>query len=342
MSGLPLALTMGEPAGIGGEIALKAWRASQEAPSGPAIPPFFAVDSPNRLRALSELPGCGAPVIPIDAADEAGAAFGDGLPVLPLGAAVSAEAGRPGANSATAVIESIDRAIDLVRLGRAGAMVTNPIQKAPLMATGFGFPGHTEYLEHRAGGGPVVMMLAGPRLRVSLVTVHLPLARVAAVLTVEKVETVGRITAEALRRDFGIARPRLAFAGFNPHAGEAGALGSEESEIVMPAVAALRKAGIDAAGPYPADTMFHDAARAAYDAAVCLYHDQGLIPLKTLDIERGVNVTLGLPWIRTSPDHGTALDIAGTGRASPSSLIAALQMAADLAQRRAVAGPAGG
>ena len=239
------------------------------------------------------------------------------------------------------LIGGAERQADSMRLGRAGAMVTNPIQKAPLMAAGFGFPGHTEYLEHRAGGGPVAMMLAGPRLRVSLVTAHLPLARVATALTAGKVETAGRITAEALRRDFGIARPRLAFAGFNPHAGEAGALGSEESEIVMPAVAALRKAGIDAAGPYPADTMFHAAARAAYDAAVCLYHDQGLIPLKTLDIERGVNVTLGLPWIRTSPDHGTALDIAGTGRASPSSLIAALQMAAELAQRRAAADPAG-
>lgn len=335
-----LALTMGEPAGIGGEIALKAWCAGRAGKTGD-IPPFFAIDSPDRLRALAGLPGCAAPVVPIARADEAGAAFGDGLPVLPLRAAVGGTTGRPDANSAAAVIESIDRAIDLVRRGHAGAMVTNPIQKAPLMAAGFGFPGHTDYLRHRAGGGPVVMMLASPMLRVSLVTAHVPLAQVAALLTVDTVETAGRITADALRRDFGVAKPRLAFAGLNPHAGEAGALGREETGIVAPAIAALRDAGIDASGPYPADTLFHEAARATYDAAVCMYHDQGLIPLKTLDIERGVNVTLGLPWIRTSPDHGTALDIAGTGRASPSSLIAALQMAAAMAQRRAPA-PAGG
>ena len=335
-----LALTMGEPAGIGGEIALKAWCAGLTGKAGD-IPPFFAIDSPDRLRALAALPGCAAPVVPIARADEAGAAFGDGLPVLPLRTAVGGATGRPDANSAAAVIESIDRAIDLVRRGHAGAMVTNPIQKAPLMAAGFGFPGHTDYLRHRAGGGPVVMMLASPMLRVSLVTAHVPLAQVAALLTVDTVETAGRITAEALRRDFGVAKPRLAFAGLNPHAGEACALGREETGIVAPAIAALREAGIDASGPYPADTLFHEAARATYDAAVCMYHDQGLIPLKTLDIERGVNVTLGLPWIRTSPDHGTALDIAGTGRASPSSLIAALQMAAAMAQRRAPA-PAGG
>ena len=340
VSGAVLALTMGEPAGIGGEIALKAWRAGHAVAGGEAVPAFFAIDSPDRLRALASLPGCDAPVIPIAGTDEAAAAFGDGLPVLPLRAAVYAEAGRPGPKSAAAAIESIDTAIDLVRRGRAGAMVTNPIQKAALMAAGFGFPGHTEYLQHCAGGAPVVMMLASPRLRVSLVTVHIPLAQVAAGLTVEAVEAAGRITAGALRRDFGIARPRLAFAGLNPHAGEAGALGSEEKTIIAPAVGALREAGIDASGPYPADTLFHKAARAAYDAAVCMYHDQGLIPLKTLDIERGVNVTLGLPWVRTSPDHGTALDIAGTGRASPSSLIAALQMAADMAQRRAAAAPA--
>ncbi len=341
-SGRVLALTMGEPAGIGGEIALKAWRAGRAAAGSAAPPAFFAIDSPDRLRALANLPGCDAPVVPIAGADEASAAFGDGLPVLPLRAAVCAETGRPDPKSAAAVIESIDTAIDLVRRGLAWAMVTNPIQKAPLMAAGFGFPGHTEYLQHCAGGAPVAMMLACSRLRVSLVTVHIPLAQVAASLTVGNVEAAGRITAEALRRDFGIAAPRLAFAGLNPHAGEAGALGGEENTIIAPAVAALREAGIDASGPYPADTLFHEAARAAYDAAVCMYHDQGLIPLKTLDVQRGVNVTLGLPWVRTSPDHGTALDIAGTGRASPSSLVAALQTAADMAQRRAAAGPAGG
>ena len=338
--GPALALTMGEPAGIGGEIALKAWRAGRPDGAGRSVPSFFVIDSPDRLGSLARLPGCNAPVIPIARADEAAAAFGDGLPVLPLDGNVRAETGRPDPESAAAVIESIDRAIDLVRSGGATAMVTNPIQKAPLMAAGFGFPGHTEYLQHCADSGPVTMMLASPRLRVSLVTVHIPLAQVPASLTVEKVETAGRITAEALQRDFGIAGPRLAFAGLNPHAGESGALGSEENTIIAPAVAALRKAGIDATGPYPADTLFHAAARATYDAAVCMYHDQGLVPLKTLDIEHGVNVTLGLPWIRTSPDHGTALDIAGTGRASPSSLIAALQMAADMAQRRATADPA--
>ena len=329
---------MGEPAGIGGEITLKAWQAGR---AGAAVPPFFVIDRPDRLRRLARLPGCDAPAIQIGAAGEAVAAFGDGLPVLPLDAAVRAEAGKPDPENAAAVIASIDTAIALVRRGEASAMVTNPIQKATLMAAGFGFPGHTEYLCHRAGGGPVTMMLAGPQLRVSLVTVHIPLAEVPARLTVDGVVTAGRLTAAALQRDFGIAGPRLAVAGLNPHAGEAGALGSEDEAIVAPAVAALQAAGIAAFGPRPADTLFHAAARATYDAAICMYHDQGLAPLKTLDIEHSVNVTLGLPWIRTSPDHGTALDIAGTGRASPSSLIAALQMAAAMAQRRAAAAAGG-
>jgi 4-hydroxythreonine-4-phosphate dehydrogenase len=236
------------------------------------------------------------------------------------------------------VLESIDRAVALAREGRAAVVATNPIHKANLYSAGFAFPGHTEYLAHLAGGvGRVVMMLASPELRVVPVTIHVPLRRVPEILTCELVEETALIVEQALRRDFGIDRPRLAVAGLNPHAGEDGALGEEDGRVIAPAVARLRERGLDARGPLPADTMFHAEARRGYDAALCMYHDQALIPLKALAFDRGVNVTLGLPFVRTSPDHGTALDIAGQGIARPESLIAAIAMAAELSGRRAAA-----
>jgi len=327
---------MGEPAGIGGELSLKAWIALHgdlAASDGAGAPSFFVIDDPARLRRMAGLPGCAAPIVPIGSAADCFDACREGLPVLPLSAPVQAIDGQPDISSAPAVLESIDRALDLVESGDAAALVTNPIQKAPLIAAGFGFPGHTEYLQHRADAESVVMMLASPLLRVALVTIHLPLAGVPKALTMEKIVATGTITARALQRDFGLAEPRLAVAGLNPHAGESGALGHEEAAIIRPAIEALQSEGIAATGPHPADTLFHPAARETYDAAVCMYHDQGLAPLKAIDFD-AVNVTLGLPFIRTSPDHGTALDLAGTGRASPASVIAALRLAAAMADRR--------
>ena len=327
----PLAVTMGEPAGIGGEIALKAWAAR----AAEALPAFFALDDPARLAALAERTGVAVPVRAIARPADAIAAFAAALPVLPLSRQVAAEPGRPSPATAAAVIEAIETAVRLARSGEAGAVVTNPIQKKPLYDAGFRHPGHTEFLGELAGLAETpIMMLAVEGLRVVPVTVHLPLAAVPGALTAAAIEHAGRVTDAALRREFGIARPRLAVAGLNPHAGEGGAMGGEDAAIVAPAVAALRARGIDARGPLPADTMFHAAARATYDAAICMYHDQALIPVKALDFDRGVNVTLGLPFVRTSPDHGTALDIAGTGRANPASLIAAIRLAGALAARR--------
>jgi 4-hydroxythreonine-4-phosphate dehydrogenase len=250
-------------------------------------------------------------------------------------------AGHPDPANAPAVIAAIRTGAALVGAGRAAALVTNPIQKETLYAAGFGHPGHTEFLAELAGGAEVAMMLACPELRVVPVTVHLALRDAVGALSTDKIVAAGRIAAAALARDFGVSRPRLAVAALNPHAGERGALGREEIEIIAPAVAALRAAGIDAEGPAPADTLFHPAARRRYDAVLCMYHDQALIPLKTIDFTQGVNVTLGLPFIRTSPDHGTALDIAGSGKADPASLIAALKLAGEMARRRAAQRTAG-
>jgi 4-hydroxythreonine-4-phosphate dehydrogenase len=239
------------------------------------------------------------------------------------------------------VIRSIERAVALAQAGEAGAVTTNPINKKALYdGAGFAFPGHTEFLAHLGGVERSVMMIAGPELRVVPVTIHVSLAEAAATLDGPMIEQTARILNAALIRDFGIARPRIAAAGLNPHAGEGGAMGREEIEIVAPALERLRAEGLDVRGPLPADTMFHPRARAGYDAALCMYHDQALIPAKTLAFDEGVNVTLGLPFIRTSPDHGTAYDIAGTGAARPDSLIAALRMAAEMAERRAAARPA--
>lgn len=324
-SGAPLALTMGDPAGIGAEIAMAAWA------SGALPRPFFLVDDPARLAAW---PGA-RPLAEIQAPEEASSAWAEGLPVLPCPLAVPAVPGRPDPANAPAVIASIDRAVALAREGRAAAVVTNPIAKKVLYdGADFPYPGHTEYLAALGGVARSVMMLAGPALRIVPVTIHIPLADVPAALTGSLIEETARITHAALVRDFGLPSPRIAVAGLNPHAGEGGAMGREEIEVIAPAIDRLRGEGLNIAGPLPADTMFHAAARARYDVALTMYHDQGLIPLKALDFDRGVNVTLGLPFLRTSPDHGTAFDIAGQGLARPDSLIAALCLAAELAGRR--------
>ena len=323
----PLALTRGDPAGIGAEIALAAWA------SGAVAHPFFLIDDPAWLARVAS-----TPVEPIAAPEEAPAVWPRAVPVLPEPLASPPVPGRPDPANAAATVAAIDRAVALTRAGRAAAVVTNPINKKALYdGAGFAFPGHTEYLAHLAGAARPVMMLAGPSLRVVPVTVHIPLAAVPAALTQELIVETARVVDAALRRDFGLARPRLAAAGLNPHAGEGGAIGREEVETIAPALARLSAEGIDIAGPLPADTMFHEPARARYDAALTMYHDQGLIPLKALDFERGVNATLGLPFVRTSPDHGTAYDIAGTGAADPASLVEALNLAADMAARRAAA-----
>lgn len=324
-----LALTMGEPAGVGGELTLRAWQHLRA--SGPA---FVALDNPERLSATARALGLDVPVRTVADMREAEAAFAQTLPVLPVRLRASVVAGRPDPANAPAVIDSIDRAIELVRSGAADAVVTNPIQKATLYAAGFPHPGHTEYLAAKAGGVPVAMMLVCPELRVVPVSIHVSLREAVAGLSCGEIVSTARIALAALKRDFAIAAPRLAIAGLNPHAGEDGAMGREDIEIVKPALEMLRADGIDAAGPLPPDTMFAPRARARYDAAICMYHDQALIPLKTLDVDGGVNVTLGLPFVRTSPDHGTALDIAGKGLADPGSLIAALRLAQTLARNR--------
>lgn len=330
-SPLPLTLTMGEPAGIGAEIALKAW---QTRASG--LPSFFLIDDPERLRATAAQLSLAVPIVAIDGPEEATDAFGRGLPVLALRLLKPVQPGHPDPANAPAVIESIRRAVALVMQGRAGAIVTNSIQKKTLYEAGFEHPGHTEFLAELAGGSAKpVMMLAGAGLRVVPVTIHVSLRTALDSLTTDAIVVTGRILADSLCRDFGIARPRIAVAGLNPHAGEEGTLGREDIEIVAPAVDALRKAGIDARGPLPPDTMFHAAARATYDAALCMYHDQALIPLKTLAFDSGVNATLGLPFVRTSPDHGTALNIAGKGVANPASLVEAIRLADAMARHRA-------
>jgi 4-hydroxythreonine-4-phosphate dehydrogenase len=330
---LALALTMGDPAGIGGELSLRTWQALRGTQRC-----FVALDDPDRLAALAAAIGCDVPIRVVTDAAAARETFGDALPVLRVRLANPAVPGQPDKANARAVIESIERATALAVRGSVGGVVTNPINKAALYDAGFAYPGHTEFLAALTGaGGKQIMMLASPQLRVVPVTVHASLRDSLAMLSTDMILVAARTAHAALRRDFGIARPRLAMAGLNPHAGEQGALGDEESTIIAPAMAALRAEGIDVSGPWPPDTMFTAAARARYDVAICMYHDQALIPLKTLDMDHGVNVTLGLPIVRTSPDHGTAYDIAGKGIADPTSLIAAIELAALLAERRAAA-----
>jgi 4-hydroxythreonine-4-phosphate dehydrogenase len=326
----PLALTMGDPAGIGGELSVKAWLALRE-----AGPTFVALDDPVRLTRVAASMGLSVPVRAVSHAAEANATFRSALPVLTVPLAAAAVPGRPDPANATAVVASIEQSTKLALAGFVGGIVTNPINKAALYQAGFAYPGHTEFLAALTGvPGREIMMLASPLLRVVPVTVHVSLRESIAMLTTEMIVAASRTTAAALRRDFGIASPRLAIAGLNPHAGEQGALGKEDLAVVQPAIDALRAEGIDVSGPWPPDTMFTVAARARYDVAICMYHDQALIPLKTLDMDHGVNVTLGLPIVRTSPDHGTAFDIAGKGVADPTSLLAAIELAGTLAAGR--------
>ncbi|MBI3446936.1 MAG: 4-hydroxythreonine-4-phosphate dehydrogenase PdxA [Magnetospirillum sp.] len=328
-----LALTMGEPAGIGGDIALMAWAGRAET----ATPPFVLIDDPERLRRLARMLDLRVPVQEVSTAAEAAPLFAHSLPVLPQTVPVAVAPGQPDAANVGAVRASIERAVALARSGDVAGLVTNPIHKQVMYQGGFAFPGHTEFLASLLGvAGPrEVMMLACPELRVVPVTIHLGLAEAIATLSAEMIVETGRVVARALRVDFGIDRPRLAVAGLNPHAGEGGTMGREDEDVVTPAVARLRAEGIDAIGPLPSDTLFHRRARQTYDAALCMYHDQALIPIKTIDFDGGVNVTLGLPVVRTSPDHGTAFDLAGSGRARPDSLLAALSMAAFIAGNRA-------
>ncbi len=341
MVGPPIALTLGEPAGIGPDLAIAVWRRR----AALDVPPFYVLGDPAYLARRATLTGRPLEIRVVEPGD-AVSTFASALPVVDTGAAATAKPGQPDDASAPAAIASIRLGVDHVLGGKAAAIVTNPIAKNVLYRSGFSEPGHTEYLAKLAAAATgqlrrPVMMLWSPELAVVPVTIHLPLAEVPAALDTGLIVETGRIVAQDMAVRFGIAEPRLAIAGLNPHAGEEGAMGAEDQAIVQPAVDRLRSLGIAARGPLPADTMFHPAARTTYDAALCMYHDQALIPIKTLAFDHAVNVTLGLPFVRTSPDHGTAFDIAGTGRADPSSLIAALRLAARLAAREDAAASLG-
>ena len=323
----PLALTMGDPAGIGGELTLRAWQALHR--NGPC---FVAIDDPQRLATLSTE----VPIREIASLEAARPVFAEALPVLPISLAAAPHPGRPDKTNAKTVIASIERAAALCLSGdrrwhgHQSDQQGRAVRRGLLLSRAYRVPRRAD----RMRSGRQIMMLVSPELRVVPVTVHASLRNSIAMLTTDAIIAAAQTTATALQRDFAIARPRLAIAGLNPHAGEQGALGDEETTIIGPAIAALRAEGIDVSGPWPPDTMFTATARTRYDAAICMYHDQALIPLKTLDMDHGVNVTLGLPIVRTSPDHGTAYDIAGKGIANPASLIAAIELAATLATRR--------
>jgi 4-hydroxythreonine-4-phosphate dehydrogenase len=315
-----IALTCGDPAGIGPELAVKAWEALRDEV------PFFWIGDPRHLPQ-------GAPWAEITHPSMAAAALPRALPVLRHAFAAEARPGQPDPRNAAGVIEVIKRAVALVQGGDAAAVTTAPISKQVLIdGAGFGYPGHTEFLAALAGVERVVMMLASDTLRVVPATIHIPLADVPDALSPDLLSETIAITADGLKRFFGIAHPRIAVAGLNPHAGEGGKIGTEERDWIADHLAGMSLDGVQVTGPLPADTMFHAAARKTYDAAVCMYHDQALIPIKTLDFDRGVNVTLGLPFVRTSPDHGTAFDIAGKGIANPTSLIEALRLAHHMAR----------
>ncbi|WP_081928805.1 4-hydroxythreonine-4-phosphate dehydrogenase PdxA [Microvirga sp. BSC39] len=325
-----LLLTQGDPAGIGPELALRAWMLRKEQ----ALPPFAVLSDPAFLERVAQSQGWDIPIMAVEVS-RIPDTFPNALPVLPLSVSVSAQPGKPDAGAAASVIESIETAVRLVQKGAASALVTNPIAKHVLYEAGFRHPGHTEFLAALASEGRdeiwhPVMMLWSEELSVVPVTVHIPLADVPSALTSDLIVLTGRIVARELRERFGIAHPRLALAGLNPHAGENGAMGQEDSSVIAPAIDMLRADGIEVTGPLPADTMFHARARSRYDAALAMYHDQALIPIKTIAFDEAVNVTLGLPFVRTSPDHGTAFDIAGQGIARPDSLIAAIKLAARL------------
>lgn len=331
----PLAVTLGDPAGIGPEIVMKAWAALRH--TGPQ---FLVVGD---HQALASATSAGATAVRrIGAPFEAAAVFAEAAPLLDAPISKPVVAGQPSPSYAAAVIRWIETAVGLALSGAVRGVVTAPIAKKPLYDAGFPFPGHTEFLADLVAGerfegvrGPV-MMLAAPGLRTALVTVHCALADVPRALTMDKIVKTGRVLHDALQRDFGIEKPRLALAALNPHAGEDGSLGEEETVLINPAAAALRSLGIDCSNARPADTLFHPEARRAYDGVICQYHDQALIPLKTIDFWNGVNATLGLPIVRTSPDHGVGFDIAGRGVARADSLIAAIRTADEIATRRAL------
>lgn len=327
----PLALSAGDPAGVGAEIIAKAWQVLRQ--DGP---PFVVIGDAQLLASA----GGGVKVRKVTGPDEAPGVFAEALPVIDVPLLSPVVAGQASPAYALQVIRWIETGVGLALSGAVSGLVTAPIAKAPLYEAGFKFPGHTEFLaeltatESLEGARGPVMMLAAGDLRATLVTIHTSIAKVPGALTIENIVTSGLVTAQALRKDFGIANPRLAVSALNPHAGEGGALGREEIEIIEPAVRALKDLGVDAFGPAPADSLFHPAARLGYDGVLCMYHDQALIPVKMLDFWGGVNITLGLPIVRTSPDHGTGFDIAGRGIARPDSLIAAIKLADEIAARR--------
>ena len=326
----PIVVSMGDPAGIGPEIVARAWEARVAA----SLPPFVVVGDARAVERVWD-----GPLARVNDLSAVADAFADALPVMTFEQAGDIVPGTPDPDGARSALVALEAATGLARSGAARALVTGPVSKAQLYGVGFTHPGQTEFVAERCGVARdnAVMMLAGPDLRVVPITVHVPLADVPRLLTVDLVLAKARATARGLRRDFGIAAPRLAFAGLNPHAGEGGALGREEIDVLAPAIAILRAEGIDAMGPHAADTMFHARARAGYDAALCAYHDQALVPLKTLHFDAGVNMTLGLPIVRTSPDHGTAFGLAGTGKAHPGAMVAAIRMADEAARARAQA-----
>lgn len=319
---MTIAISCGEPAGIGPEVAYRAWEALCDKQS------LLWIGDPRHLPEEARWKAVSHP-------NEAALICAQALPVLPLDIGPPPNPGSPESRHATGVIRAIEIGVSMAQSGDIAALTTAPINKQALAeGAAFTFPGHTEFLAHLAGDVDVAMMLAGPDLRVVPATIHIPLSEVPRALTETVLERTIRITDTALRRDFGLAMPRIAVAGLNPHAGENGRMGREEITMITPLIHRLRTEGLDLLGPLPADTMFHPSARARFDAAVCAYHDQALVPLKTLAFDEGVNITLGLPFIRTSPDHGTAFDIAGTGTANPASMIAAIDMAATLAKAR--------
>lgn len=324
----PLAVSLGDPAGVGPEVVGKCWDHRTRF----NLPPFVAIGDPRSLAAVWD-----GPIATIDDPREVDSAFDVGLPILPIASVEADLPGHPSVAGAHCSLDALELAVGLARSGSAAAVVTGPVSKQQLYGIGFSHPGQTEFVAERCGVSPanVAMMLAGPTLRTVPVTTHIPLAAVVETLTSGLIEARGRAALRGLQRNFGISDPRLAVAGINPHAGEGGTLGREEIDLIIPAIEALRAEGWRVTGPHPADTMFHTAARANYDCALCMYHDQALIPLKALHFEDGVNITLGLPIIRTAPDHGTAFDIAGQDRADPRAMAAAIRVAAQSAVHRA-------
>ena len=325
-----IVVTMGEPAGIGAEITLGAWLRLRETDFA-----FYLLHDPTHVSELGKALSLPVPIKVISHPTEAREAFREALPVMPVQLPAPIRLGQPDSRNAASVIDAIRLAVELTVRGQASALVTNPIQKSVLYESGFPFPGHTEFLEELSGAGfRAIMMLASEELKVVPVSIHVALAAAVSEISKQRIVDVALATASGLSRDFGMPNPRLAIAGLNPHAGEGGSMGREEIETIAPAIEILKREGIDASGPYPPDTMFTSRARQTYNAAICMYHDQALIPLKTLDVDGGVNITMGLPFVRTSPDHGTALDIAGHGVADPGSLISAIRMAAKIAEHR--------